>query len=63
VFILERLMRRPLVRELLEEYLLNKSPLVDNYVKAIAKVTGLPEEVVRRSLPVRNYVRKILGEG
>jgi hypothetical protein len=56
-------MRRPLVRELLEEYLLEKSPLVSNYVKAIARVTGLSEDVVRRSLPVRNYVKKILGEG
>jgi hypothetical protein len=59
----EAIAERPLVKQLLEEYLLEKSPLVSNYVKAIARVTGLSEEVVRRSLPVRNYVKKILGEG
>jgi len=51
------------VKQLLEEYLLEKSPLINNYVKRIAQVTGLPEEVVRRSLPVRNYVKKILADG
>jgi len=50
------------VKELLEEYILESSPLIKNYVKRIAEITGLPEEVVKRSQPVRNYIKRILGE-
>jgi len=57
----EALMRRPLVKKLLEEYLLEKSPFIANYVKSIAKVTGLSEEEVKRSMPVRNLIKRILG--
>jgi hypothetical protein len=60
--LLEALIERQLVKQLLEEYLLEKSPLINNYVKRIAQVTGLPEETVKRSRPVRNYIKKILGE-
>jgi DNA mismatch repair ATPase MutS len=56
---------RPVVRGLLQrallEYALENSPAVQNYVKRIARVTGLPEEVVKRSRPVRNYIRSLLG--
>lgn len=54
-------LNRPIVKKLLLEYVLENSPAVQNYVKRISEVTGLPEEVVRRSQPVRNYVRKLLG--
>ncbi len=57
-----RFLSRPLVKELLEEYILESSPLIKNYVKRIAEITGLPEEVVKRSQPVRNYIKRILGE-
>ena len=59
--LLEMLMERPLVKKLLEEYLLEKSPFIANYVKSIAKVTGLSEEEVKRSMPVRNLIKRILG--
>jgi hypothetical protein len=54
-------MRRPLIRGLLEEYVLERSPMVTNYVKETAKLTGLSEEEVRRSKPVREFVRRMLG--
>jgi DNA mismatch repair ATPase MutS len=59
---LERLLKRPLVRALLEEYLVEHSPLVRRYAERVAEVTGLPLEVVKRSRPVRNYARRILGD-
>jgi len=59
---LERLLKRPLIRALLEEYLLEHSPLVRRYAERVAEVTGLPVEVVKRSQPVRNYARRILGD-
>lgn len=56
---------RPVVKRLLQrallEYVLENSPAVQNYVRRIAQVTGLSEEVVRRSQPVRNYIRSLLG--
>jgi len=36
--------------------------MVNNYVKRISQITGLPEDVVKRSIPVRNLVKKIVGE-
>jgi DNA mismatch repair ATPase MutS len=54
-------LNRPIVKTFLLEYILDNSPAVQSYIKRIAQVTGLPEEVVRRSKPVRNYVRSILG--
>ena len=59
--LIDRVLSRPLVRELLEEYLIERSPLISNYVKRISEITGLPEDVVKRSTPVRNYVKKIIG--
>jgi hypothetical protein len=49
------------VKKLLLDYVLENSPAVRAYVRRISQVTGLPEEVVKRSQPVRNYVRKLLG--
>ena len=57
----ERLLKRPLVRSILEEYLVEHSPLVRRYAERVAEVTGLPLEVVKRSQPVRNYARRILS--
>jgi hypothetical protein len=57
----EILMERPIVKQLLEEYLTEKSPLISNYVRRIAEITGLPPETVKRSMPVRNFVKKIIG--
>jgi hypothetical protein len=59
---LKRLLKRPLIRALLEEYLIEHSPLVKKYAERVAEVTGLPLEVVKRSQPVRNYARRILGD-
>ena len=50
-----------LVREAMLEYVMRNSPLLNNYVKGIAEFTGLSEEDVRRSRPVREYVRRLLG--
>jgi hypothetical protein len=50
-----------LLREAILEYVLHNSPVLNNYVKGVAEFTGLPVEVVRRSKPVREYARKILG--
>jgi hypothetical protein len=58
-------MSRPVVgrllREAMLEYVMHKSPMLNNYVKGVAKFTGLSEEEVRRSRPVREYARKLLG--
>jgi hypothetical protein len=56
------LLSRPLVKKLIEEYVLETSPMVNNYVKRISQITGLPEDVVKRSMPVRNLVKKIIGD-
>jgi len=63
--VFEFIERRPIVKELIEktlfEYILEKSPAVNKYVKRISEVTGLPEEVVRRSKPVREYIKSLTG--
>jgi DNA mismatch repair ATPase MutS len=59
--VLKRLLKRPLLRTLLEEYLVEHSPLVKRYAERVAEVTGLPLEIVKRSQPVRNYARRILS--
>jgi len=63
--IVELLLRRPILGAVFErsllEYVLSRSPAVSRYVKRISEVTGLPEEVVRRSRPVREYVRSLVG--
>ncbi len=63
--LLEVLMDRPiagrLVREAMLEYVMRNSPMLNSYVKGIARFTGLPDEEVRKSRPVREYVRKLLG--
>jgi pyrroloquinoline quinone (PQQ) biosynthesis protein C len=56
------LLSRPLVKRLVEEYVIEVSPMVNNYVKKISQITGLPEDVVKRSAPVRNLVKKIVGD-
>jgi len=56
------LLNRPVIKAVVEEYVLEASPMVNNYVKKIAQITGLPEDVVKRSTPVRNLVKKIIGE-
>jgi len=60
--LIERILKRPIIKMLLEEYLIEKSPLLSNYVKRISEITGLSEDIVKRSKPVRNYVKKILGD-
>jgi len=62
MFLKKTLLSRPLVKKLIEEYVLETSPMVNNYVKRISQITGLPEDVVKRSIPVRNLVKKIVGE-
>ena len=63
--VIEILMDRPVLnrvlREAMLEYVMRNSPTLNNYVRGVAEFTGLPEEVVRGSRPVREYVRKILG--
>jgi hypothetical protein len=58
-------MNRPVMGKLLKDamldYVMHNSPMLNNYAKGIAEFTGLPVEVVRRSKPVREYARKILG--
>lgn len=53
---------RRFLKKLLEEYLIKHSPLVRKYAESIAKITGLDVETVLRSEPVRNYVKKIIGD-
>jgi hypothetical protein len=57
----EFIKNRPLLMELLEEYIKENSTLIQNYVKKISEITGVPYEVVKNSQPVKNYIRKILG--
>jgi hypothetical protein len=57
----EFIKNRPLLMELLEEFVKENSPMIQNYVKKISEITGLPYEVVKNSQPVKNYIRKILG--
>ena len=63
--VFEFIEKRPIVKELIEktlfEYILEKSPAVNKYVKRISEVTGLPEEVVKRSKPVREYIKSLTG--
>jgi len=57
--------QRPILKEFFERsvvsYVLSRSPAVNEYVRRISKLTGLPEEVVRNSQPVRNYLKSLLG--
>jgi len=57
----EFIKNRPLLMELLEEFVKENSPMIQNYVKKISEITGIPYEVVKNSQPVKNYIRKILG--
>jgi DNA mismatch repair ATPase MutS len=63
--VFEFIEKRPIVKEFIEktlfEYILEKSPAVNKYVKRISEVTGLPEEVVKRSKPVREYIKSLTG--
>jgi hypothetical protein len=63
--LVQALMDRPIVgrflREAMLEYVMHNLPMLNNYVKGIAKFTGLPEEEVRRSRPAREYARRLLG--
>jgi len=59
--LIEVFVGRPLVRKALLEYVAQHSPMLNRYVKGIARFTGLPEEEVRKSKPVREYLRKLLG--
>jgi hypothetical protein len=56
------LLSRPLVKKFIEEYVLETSPMINNYVRRISQITGLPEDVVKRSTPVKNFVKMIIGE-
>ena len=63
--IVELLLRRPILGAVFErsllEYVLSRSPAVSKYVKRISEVTGLPEEVVKSSRPVREYIKSLVG--
>jgi hypothetical protein len=63
--LIETLMGRPILnkilREAMLEYVMHKSPMLNNYVRGVAEFTGLPDDEVRRSRPVREYARRILG--
>jgi hypothetical protein len=63
--LVKALINRPILgrflREAVLEYVLHNSPMLNNYVRGVSGFTGLPEEVVRRSRPVREYARKLLG--
>jgi len=60
-YIKKIILSRPVVKWLVEEYIAESSPMISKYVKRMAEVTGLPEEVVRRSAPVRNLIKRIVG--
>jgi len=57
--------KRPFLKKVFEEtivnYVVERSPAVNKYVKKISEITGLPEDVIKRSRPVRNYVKAFLG--
>jgi len=63
--LVKALLNRPVLGELLREavleYVLHNSPMLSNYVRGVSEFTGLPEEVVRRSRPAREYARRMLG--
>jgi hypothetical protein len=63
--LIEALMDRPiagkLIREAMLEYVMRNSPMLNSYIKGIARFTGLSDDEVRKSRPVREYVRKLLG--
>jgi hypothetical protein len=63
--LVQALMGRPvagrLLREAMLEYVIRNSPMLNSYVKGVAEFTGLPEEAVKRSKPVREYAKRILG--
>jgi hypothetical protein len=50
-----------LMREVMLEYVMRNSPMLNSYVRGIARFTGLSVEEVRKSKPVREYARRILG--
>jgi len=52
---------RTLLKRLYEQTVMSKSPLFRKYVEGIAKTTGVPEERVVKSRPVRNFLRRIAG--
>jgi hypothetical protein len=63
--LVQALMGRPVVgrllREVILEYVIRNSPMLNSYVRGVADFTGLPEEEVKRSKPVREYARRMLG--
>jgi hypothetical protein len=63
--LVKALLNRPVLGELLREavleYAIYNSPMLSNYVRGVSEFTGLPEEAVRRSRPVREYARRMLG--
>ena len=59
--LIKLIFERPVIREAIEEYLIKHSPVVRNYIKSMAKLLNLPEDVVARSEPVKTYISKLLG--
>lgn len=55
------LRERVILKRLIIKYIMNNSPMVRNYVKSISRVTGLPEDVVARSEPVKRYIERMVG--
>lgn len=52
---------RKVLKKFIELYLLHHSPLIKNYVDGIARVTGLDRDVILKSQPVKNLLKKIVG--
>jgi len=54
--------RRTLIKKLYEQTFISRSHVFKEYVRGIARVTELPEEKVIKSPPVKNFLKKLMGE-
>ena len=52
---------RRLIKRIYELTFVRRSEVFKGYVKGISRVTGLPEETVIRSQPVKKFLKKLMG--
>jgi len=52
---------RHILKKLYEQTFISRSHVFRQYVKGVARATELPEEIVIKSQPVRNFLKRMAG--
>ena len=52
---------RKLLKRIYESTFIRRSEVFRRYVQGVSKVTGLPEDTVLKSQPVRNFLKRLIG--